>query len=145
MRNTIKVAILSLACFLSLVSCDDDSRTLRHETTEDVIWSSVELSAYNWEKCADRNGLNSYYKCSVRTPDITYQVMKGGVVNCYLYDGSAQAQLPSVRHYENGLGQFWTRTIDYEYYSGGVTFYVTDSDFAGDAPGLLKFRLMIAQ
>lgn len=144
MKTIFKTAVLSLACVLPLVSCEDDTRTLRNETTDDVIWSSVELTAANWEKCADRQGLNTYYRCSVRTSAINYQVLNGGMVNCYLYDGNAQAQLPSVRHYENAQNQFWTRTIDYEYYNGGVTFYVTDSDFAGEKPGVLTFRLMVA-
>jgi len=143
MKKFMKAAILSLACMFTLASCDEDGRTLRHETTDDVIWSSVELTASNWEKCVDRNGENTYYKCSVRTNALTYDVIRGGLVNCYLYDGDAQAQLPCVRHFQNGQS-YWTRTIDYEYYSGGLTFYVTDSDFAGDRPGVLTFRLMVA-
>ena len=38
----------------------------------------------------------------------------------------------------------WTRTIDYEYYNGGMTIYVTDSDFAGDVPGPIAFRVMMS-
>ena len=143
MKKYMTICLL-MAMTFAAASCDSDTRSLRNETTEDVIWRSLEIKADNWVRCSDRDGLNSYYTTSISVPQITNQVLRGGVVNCYLYDGDAQAQLPSVRHYENAAHQFWTRTIDYEYYSGGVTFYVTDSDFAGTSPGVLFFRLMMA-
>lgn len=143
MKKYITICLFAAMAFFA-VSCDDDTRNLRNETTEDVIWRSIEIKADSWIKCADREGLNPYYKTSVNVPQINNNVLKGGIVTCYLYDGDAQAPLPSVRHYENASNQLWTRTIDYEYYSGGVTFYVTDSDFAGQYPGTLYFRLMLA-
>lgn len=137
-----------LACAPAFVSCDDETRTLRNETTDDVIWKSKEIRVLDteWQKFVDRDGMNCYFKCNKKVSDLTYAVLDGGMVNCYLYvdNSDTQAQLPTVRHFENREGHLWTRTIDYEYYSGGVTFYVTDSDFAGEQPGTMDFRLMLA-
>ena len=104
------------------------------------------VTDFEIKKFVDRDGMNCYFKCNKKVSDLTYAVLDGGMVNCYLYvdNSDTQAQLPTVRHFENREGHLWTRTIDYEYYSGGVTFYVTDSDFAGEQPGTMDFRLMFA-
>lgn len=143
MKTRIIAAIILGA--VGLMSCEDDARTLRVETTEDVCWYSGEFSIGHWTKVSDRNGLNSYYKADVRLNNMNYDVISGGLVNCYLFvDADVQAPLPCVRHYENAEGQMWTRTIDYEYYYGGLTVYVTDSDFAGENPGPMSFRIMLS-
>ena len=135
------IVIFLLSCLTAFNSCDNGTRTLRNETTVDVIWTSVEICADKWMKCSDADGLNTYYKYSIGINGLNMNVLKGGLVQCYLYNGDSQTPLPVVRHYENLHGQYWTRTIDYEFYHGGVSIYVTDNDFAGDPPGVMYFRL----
>lgn len=139
-----RILLVIILLTLGLTSCENDARTLRSVTNEDVNWYSGEFTVDRWEKCCDRDGLNVYYRAEVRIDRINYMVFRGGQVNCYLYiDQYTQAPLPNVRHYENKEGQMWTRTIDYDYYEGGMTIYVTDSDFAGDYPDPMSFRLIL--
>lgn len=141
-----KIAFAAMAIMaFGLMSCENDASTIRDELSEEVRWYSGEFNVDCWTRLSDTDGLNGYYKADVRIPNLNYSVLRGGQVNCYLFVGKdAQAPLPYVRHYENGSGQRWTRTIDYEYYDGGVTVYVTDSDFAGDVPEAMSFRIMLA-
>lgn len=130
---------------LGLGSCTFEANTLRNDVAEEVRWYSGEFQISRWEKVCDEDGLNGYYRANVMIPQLQYSILRGGQVNCYMFlDGNAQAPLPCVRHYENLYGQTWTRTIDYEYYDGGITVFVTDSDFAGDVPDILSFRIMLA-
>lgn len=130
---------------LGLVSCERYVTTVRNETTDDVRWYSAEFCVDYWTACCDADGLNGYYKADVRIYDLNYKILRSGQVSCYMYvNADTQTPLPCVRHYENYRGQMWTRTIDYEYYNGGMTIYVTDSDFAGDVPGPISFRVMMS-
>lgn len=146
MKTRIILAALLLTT-LGMLSCADDADTLRSDISQETRWYSGEFSvlATEWIKVADRNGLNSYYKASKRITQISDNVLSGGQVNCYLYvDNNTQAPLPNVRHYENNSGQMWTRTVDYDFYNGGVTIYVTDSDFAGEKPESMTFRIILS-
>lgn len=128
---------------LGVTSCDRYVNTLRNETSEEVRWYSADFHVDRWTKVYDADGLNGYYKADVKVSYLDYAVLRGGQVNCYLYTSTeTQTPLPNVRHYENSAGQRWTRTIDYEYYSGGLTIYVTDNDFACDVPGGMYFRVV---
>jgi len=147
MKTRIILAALLLTS-LGMVSCADDADTLRSDISSETRWYSGEftVAATEWIKVADRNGLNSYYKADKHISELTYDVLRGGQVNCYLYVAdNTQAPLPNVRHYENNNGQMWTRTVDYEFYYGGVTVYVTDSDFAGNTPESMTFRISISR
>lgn len=141
MKNGILFAVMVLLCMTGLSSCDLVS--LRDETTNEVKWKSLEICATEWTKCSDAKGLNTYYKYSTRISELNYDVLKGGIVQCFLYDGDTQVALPDSRHYEDEKGNRWTRTIDFEVYSGGISIYVTDNDFSGEAPGTLRFRLTL--
>lgn len=130
---------------LGLVSCEGYVSTVRNETTDCVRWYSCEFCVNCWTECCDAEGLNRYYKADVSVYHLSGEVTRAGQVSCYMYvDNDVQAPLPSVRHYENNEGQMWTRTIDYDYYCGGMTIYVTDSDFAGGVPGPMAFRVMLS-
>lgn len=131
---------------IGLASCSEsDTFALRDQCTEDACWYSGEFDVNRWTKVSDRDGLNSYYMADIRVPRLDYEIMRGGLVNCYLFvNSNTQTPLPCVRHYENADGQLWTRTIDFEYYNGGVTVFVTDSDFSGDVPDSMTFRIMLS-
>lgn len=144
MKTGIIAAAMAIMA-LGLTSCEDGTRTLRSEVVEDVRMFSSEFNVCHWTKVTDRDGLNTYYKHDISCPEIKHQVLRGGQINCYLYTGEdSQVPLPCVRHYENENGNRWTRTIDCEYWVGGVTVYVTDSDFAGGVPDNMSFRIMLS-
>lgn len=143
MKKGIFTAVILMT--MGLVSCTIETTTLRNDVAEEIRWYSGEFNVSRWEKVCDADGLNSYFRADVIVPQLNYSVLRGGQVNCYmLLDKNSQAPLPCVRHYENLYGQTWTRTIDYEYYDGGITVFVTDSDFAGEVPDILSFRIMLA-
>ncbi|MCQ2083410.1 MAG: hypothetical protein MJY58_02800 [Bacteroidaceae bacterium] len=139
--TTVAIAFMTFG----LMSCDNDTRTLRSEIAEEVNMYSGEFYIDHWTKVSDSHGLNTYYKADVRIPKITCNVLNWGQINCYLYTGrDSQMTLPCVRHYENEQGDRWTSTIDCEYWDGGLTVYVTDSDFAGGIPDRMSFRIMLS-
>lgn len=130
---------------LGLTSCERYVYTVRDETSEEVRWYSGEFNVERWIEGCDADGLNRYYMANVSIPRLDYNAVRYGQVSCYLYVGpGTQAPLPYVRHYENYKDQRWTRTIDYEYYEGGITIYVTDNDFAGDVPEPITFRIILS-
>ena len=143
MKTEVIAAVMAFMAF-GLVSCDD-SRTLRSDVAEEVRMYSGEFSVDHWTKVSERDGTNQYYKHDIKCHEIDYDVLRGGQINCYLYTGTdSQVPLPCVRHYENGNGDRWTRTIDCEYWHGGLTIFVTDSDFAGSVPEPMSFRVMVS-
>lgn len=146
--TTMKTGIIATAiAFLAfgLVSCEDDSHTLRSEVAEDIRMYSTEFNINHWTKVTDRDGLNTCYAADVRIPRINLTVLRGGQLNCYIYTGcDSQSPLPCVRHNENAQGDMWTRTVECEYWDGGLTVYVTDSDFAGGVPDPMSFRVMLS-
>lgn len=143
MKGRIFAAIAVMA--LGLTSCERYVYTIRDETSEEIRWYSAEFNVERWVECCDADGLNRYYVADISIPRITSNVIRYGQVNCYLFVGAeTQTPLPCVRHYENLKAQLWTRTIDYEYYNGGLSIYVTDNDFAGDVPEPMSFRITMA-
>ena len=111
-------------------------------------WKVIEMpvNANQWVEYTDNNGLNRFYAVDINVPEITENIFLDGLILCYLYRAGTppvQTVLPSVRHYENTHGDLWTQTIDYEYYNGGISIYVTNSDFAIDPPGDMFFVLQI--
>jgi len=109
------------------------------------VWKVIEIpvAASDWQAYRDSEGLNLYYAVDVPVPEITRDIFLDGLIQCYLYNDGRQIVLPSVRHYQNKFGDYWTQTIDYEYYVNGISFYVTNSDFAIDPPGNMLFVLQI--
>jgi hypothetical protein len=131
------LAVLSASC------------TKKYYTIEEGVvkeWKIIEMpvSANDWRPYTDSEGLNLYFSVDFTIPELTQDIYLNGLVQCYLALDDAQAMLPSVRHYENSLGEYWTQTIDYEYYENGVSVYVTNSDFADIPPGnmLLVLHLL---
>jgi hypothetical protein len=116
-----KVFILYVLAVL-LISC-------QKKIVEDWRVVEIPVSTYDWVVSSDTDGLNPFYSVSVNVPEITKDIYLNGLVQCYRDMGSGMTVLPSVRHYENPEGALWTQTIDYEYYIGGIDFYITNSDF----------------
>ena len=131
-----------------------------------VLAASCTTKEYYLESCQSydlnvRNGMwvantdelgGTYYSCQFDVPDLTSDIYNFGLVTCYVdYDG-AQQQLPCVRHChqleEDEYGEYdyqWTETTDFEFSVGSVTVYFTASDFYGELPASMLFRLVLTR
>lgn len=120
-----------------LISCDN--------TFEGTSMKVINLSANasDWKEYTDVDKLNRYYSCTFTVPEINTLVYSSGSVQSFIKIGSVQQILPYVRHFENVDGNLWTRTVDFEYSTGKVTYFVTNSDFAVDPPEAMDFRLVL--
>lgn len=108
-------------------------------------WKIINLvgAQKDWVQNLDDNGLNRYYSCNYNMPEINSTVFNDGNVTVYYVENGVQQPLPYVRHFQNTAGNFWTRTIDYDYSVGKLNIYVTNSDFAVDAPATMNFRAVL--
>lgn len=102
---------------------------------------------------------NNFYRAEVDMPEVTRQVMKGGVVKVYrkmFRENSRveyQKELPMVTHleyYEESVGDWlnFTETIDYDFELGKLYVNYTASDFAYEiypdiVPDAMQFRCVV--
>ncbi|GHU97033.1 hypothetical protein FACS1894156_8560 [Bacteroidia bacterium] len=104
---------------------------------------TFEARATDWVANVDRDGLNLYYSCHFNLTNLHPETtLDRCAVVSYINLGDYEQVLPITRHYENSLGQLWTRTIDFDYSLSDVNFYVTNSDFAVGRPETMYFRVM---
>ncbi|MDR3327473.1 MAG: hypothetical protein LBT04_05020 [Prevotellaceae bacterium] len=135
-----KILIFSLVITL-FASCSKEYTHLK------VI--DLQADVYSWQYSNDID--NNFYFVGFNVPEITDLVYNSGIVSMsieyWATDGSNfQTSLPNVRHFEaweNGNLFLWTRTIDFEYYRGGVSVFVTNSDFVDERPGNMRFLLKL--
>ena len=133
-----KRTFILLAIVTMLVSC---SKTEDQSTMWKII--NLEVKHSDWILNKDGDGLNKYYSCTLDMPEITSFVYNQGTVLGYNVIGDAQQVLPYVRHYQNTSGNFWTRTVDFDYSIGKMTVYVTNSDFFEEVPPTMDFRVVL--
>lgn len=134
-----KKSLLFILVTLFLVSCE--SSIPEELTTKQIV--NLVVNENDWIESTDANDLNRYYSYSLNMPEIsTYKYNKGAVI-AYLDKDNVQQTLPTVRHFENGAGNRWTETVDYEYSPGSITFYVTSSDFAKIRPAQMYFKVIL--
>jgi hypothetical protein len=105
-----------------------------------------------WQLVNPKDSINSYYRAAVSIPELTTDIYEDGHVFCYMFqsvnDKEVQTILPFVNHYgerdNSWNAYFWTETYSYDFYSGGVTFYLTYSDFATSVPApTCTFRVVL--
>jgi len=132
-----KKLLLILFIATLAVSCDDDSN--------DVKWKIVNLvvDQKDWVVNTDNDGLNKFYSYQFSMPEISPAIYNTGSLTTYVVLDNAQQSLPYVRHYEDANGAMWTRTVDCDYSVNQMNIYVTNSDFADDAPGTMNFRVVL--
>lgn len=109
-------------------------------TTKQVF--TFQVRAADWVPITDQDGLNLYYQCRFNLDGISSYIINNGAVMGYIELNGAQQALPYTRHYENNKGNFWTRTVDFDYSQNDVHFYVTNSDFVADPPETMYFRVV---
>jgi len=123
---------------LFLSSCESYPEVLENKQ---VFYFDVK--AKDWVKNSDRDGLNTYYSCHFKVKGLnTCADLDHCAALGFICLGSNDQALPYTRHYENKSGDAWTQTVDFDYSLSEVNFYVTDSDFAGDRPEKMSFRIM---
>ena len=104
---------------------------------------------------------NNYFYATVDMPEITQDVFKTGLVKMYrAYDFSSgngvQIEMPFTRHLERcideneGIWEFYTETLDYEFSVGQLTIYYTLSNFDYEidldlVPEKMQFRCVVMQ
>lgn len=142
MDKSILLFVLTLA--LMFTSCEKES-ILRSEVSDEVDWysASFNINEQDWRSYYNRETGESYYYATVDIRSLSYQIYDGGLVNCYLYEGGAQSQLPITRYFKDDKGINWSRTIDYEYTKDEVTFFVSLSDFREEIPENMEFRVVM--
>ncbi len=143
MKRKLLWAFAALLSVGALTSCEDDSHTLRDEMSEDIDWYSkkITVKSDDWVLHSNRDNDNIYYYADIKVSELTGSICKGGIICCYLYEDNAQTQLPCTRYYQDSDQNYWSKTIDYDFYKGGITIYVTDSEFYDENPGDMEFRL----
>lgn len=118
------------------------SCTVNEDNTE-VRTVNLTVKQSDWVEHVDNNGKNRYYSASFNMPEITSFIYDYGNVQTYIYVNNAQQILPYVRHFEDAVGNLWTRTVDFDYSPGNLIVYVTNSDFIKDLPETMSFRVVI--
>lgn len=95
--------------------------------------TSFTIEEHEWRLVGNPNELNSFFTVNKSLPELTRLVYKDGTVVAYIEtDKGVKNGLPFVLHRgaEDNQGEFlWTQTYDFDFYEGGVGFYVTYSDF----------------
>lgn len=135
-----KKIFLSLLAGIMLLSCNYEPMV---ETLDSKQIYEFTAYARDWQESADNDGLNKFYHVTFTIKGLNDLIFDKGAVMAYLHNGTYQQPLPYTRHYENDKGEKWTKTIDFDYEIGKITFYVTNSDFAVDPPQEMDFRVVL--
>jgi len=134
-----KKLFLLILPLLFLASCDGTMSYPEDLTTKQIV--NLKVNSTNWILKTD--GVTKYYSAYVKVDALTDRVYTNGGVVAYIDYNDYQQVLPMVRHYGDTKGNLWTKTIDYEVEKGGITFYVTNSDFVTDAPETMYFKVIL--
>lgn len=95
--------------------------------------TSFTIQPNEWELIGEPGDLNSYFFVDKPLKELSNTIYKEGAVVGYIETAKdVKNGLPYVVHLggEDNLGEFlWTETADFDFYPGGVGFYLTYSDF----------------
>ncbi len=95
--------------------------------------TSFTIQPNEWELVGKAGDLNSYFFVDKPLSNLSEFIYKEGAVIGYIENVSGVKNgLPYVLHRggEDDKGEFlWTETADFDFYPGGVGFYLTYSDF----------------
>jgi hypothetical protein len=95
--------------------------------------TSYTIQPNEWELVGNKGELNSYFFVDKPLPRLSDFVYEDGSILVYLeFSPNVKNVMPFVSHKAgvDDLGEFfWTETYDYDFYKGGIGFYLTYSDF----------------
>lgn len=117
---------------------------------EQTYWviQDFDVDHVDW-KYSEVDGLRPHYYYDFEFDNLTDFIYNNGIVLAYLEVKGRQQLLPFVFHEEilNEDNEYvrWTRTIDFDYTSGNITFYVTTDDFFYEdyEPETMRFRVVL--
>ncbi|MDR1984645.1 MAG: lipoprotein [Prevotellaceae bacterium] len=117
---------------------------------EDSNWfvTSFTVNSNEWRLSGQPNDLNSYYYADKIIENLTDFIFEEGIVIAYIKTGNnVKNEMPFVFHRGDSDGtneSLWTETYDFDFYPGGITFYVTYSDFStAIRPGTETFYVVL--
>lgn len=100
-----------------------------------VSWftQSYKVKKSDWKLSGKPGELNSFYYADIPISNLTKFIYTSGTVLAYIEtEPGIKNSLPYVSHRGgvDNLGEFlWTQTYDFDFYEGGITVYMTYSDF----------------
>lgn len=95
--------------------------------------TSFTVAKSEWKLVGNPGELNSYFYVDKPLKELTQTVYNEGSIISYIEtDKGVKNGMPYVLHLGEAEGSkefLWTQTYDFDFYKGGITFYVTYSDF----------------
>ncbi len=95
--------------------------------------TSFTVAKSEWKLVGSPGELNSYFYVDKPLKELTEFVYDEGSVIAYIEtDKGFKNGMPYVLHLGEAEGSnefLWTQTYDFDFHEGGITFYVTYSDF----------------
>lgn len=144
-----KIIFLAIATITAIVfiSCEGDDGPMgpagptgpKGEPGYGTEWSIKEFTVAEneWILSGKPGDLNSFFYADKSFSDLTDYVFKEGSILAYIETAKGiKNGLPYVLHLgqegENNKEFLWTQTYDFDFWVGGVRFYLTYSDFNTD-------------
>lgn len=132
--------LLFLFLSLLLISCEGDIGPAgpmgpQGEPGQNTDWcvKSFTIDRSEWRLAGNPGALNSYFYVDKNIKELTKFVFNEGSVIAYFESNTGiKNGMPYVLHKgdKDSKGEFlWTQTYDFDFYVGGVRFYLTYSDF----------------
>jgi hypothetical protein len=149
-----KKFFLFLIVSLFMFSCEgpEGPRGPKGESVDpSAYWDVIPLTVYShqWVPVFDANNLFLHYKCILDLPELTEYIFNNGmcIVTIKLVDENdflVQQPLPYVLYGDYADGTLWEQTVDYDYSSGSIGFYVKYDDFNENVrPETMDFRVTL--
>lgn len=110
--------------------------------------TSITVNENEWKLKGTAGDLNSYFYVYKPLSQLTQYVYDNGSVIAYIDMGEGVKNgMPYVLHLGEAVDAkefLWTQTYDFDFYEGGIGFYVTYSDFNTQfRPGTEKFHVVL--
>ena len=108
----------------------------------------ITIQSSEWELIGDQGELKSYYFVDIPLPQLTETIYKEGTVVAYIEtETGIKNGLPYVLHTGEKDGdkdKLWTQTYSFDFYPGGIGFYVSYSDFSTEyRPATETFHIVL--
>lgn len=141
--------LIVIAISISFISCEGPMGP-QGEPGDGTNWKVVSftINKNEWKLVGSPGALNSYYFVDKPLKELTQYIYKEGAVVGYIETvKGVKNSLPYVLHLGEASGSkefLWTQTYDFDFYPGGVGFYVTYSDFnTQDRPDTETFHVVL--
>lgn len=110
--------------------------------------TAITVDENEWILMGQPNELNSFYYANKPLKELTKFIFDEGTVISYIEtEKGVKNGMPLVLHKagQDASGEFfWTQTYDFDFYQGGISFYITYSDFSTKVkPGSETFHVVL--